>query len=89
MRIGASDEKPNAEFGKYYVIALIGDLPMVAIAALMSVGSLVAARNLALAVIACAILAQFWFDVLSRFSAIRLAIKPGSSESAAGMGTGD
>jgi hypothetical protein len=31
-------------------------------------------------VIICAILAQFWFDVLKRFSAIRLAIKPGSGE---------
>jgi len=29
LRIGATDEKPNADFGKYYVIALIGDLPMV------------------------------------------------------------
>ena len=29
LRIGASDEKPNPDFGKYYVIALIGDLPMV------------------------------------------------------------
>ena len=26
LRIGASDEKPNADFEKYYVIALIGDL---------------------------------------------------------------
>ena len=26
LRIGASDEKPNADFDKYYVIALIGDL---------------------------------------------------------------
>ena len=33
----------------------VGDLPMVAIAVLMSVGSLVAARNIPLAVIACAI----------------------------------
>jgi hypothetical protein len=29
LRIGATDEKPNPDFGKYYVIALIGDLPMV------------------------------------------------------------
>ncbi|MDP8989386.1 MAG: hypothetical protein M3N41_04810, partial [Acidobacteriota bacterium] len=27
LRIGASDEKPNADFEKYYVIALIVDLP--------------------------------------------------------------
>lgn len=27
LRIGASDEKPNPDFEKYYVIALIGDLP--------------------------------------------------------------
>ncbi len=26
LRIGASDEKPNADFEKYYVLALIGDL---------------------------------------------------------------
>ena len=29
LRLGASDEKPNPDLGKYYVIALIGDLPMV------------------------------------------------------------
>jgi hypothetical protein len=29
LRIGASDEKPNPDFEKYYVVALIGDLPMV------------------------------------------------------------
>jgi hypothetical protein len=28
LRIGASDEKPNADFEKYYVIALIGDLSL-------------------------------------------------------------
>jgi len=27
LRVGASDEKPNPDFEKYYVIALIGDLP--------------------------------------------------------------
>jgi len=27
LRIGASDEQPNPEFEKYYVLALIGDLP--------------------------------------------------------------
>ena len=29
LRIGAGDEKPNPDFTKFYVIALIGDLPMV------------------------------------------------------------
>lgn len=29
LRIGAGDEKPNSDFAKYYVIGLIGDLPMV------------------------------------------------------------
>jgi len=29
LRIGAGNEKPNPDFQKYYVIALIGDLPMI------------------------------------------------------------
>ena len=28
LRVGASDDKPNPDFAKYYVIALIGDLPL-------------------------------------------------------------
>ena len=40
----------------------------------------------AITVVACTILAQAWFDVLNRFSAIRLAVKPGSGESSSGTG---